>query len=160
MPKITAIEEGAKAPAFTLDSNTGERVSLSAFKGKSAVVYFYPKDDTPGCTLEAEQFRDLMGDFHKLNAAVLGISPDSAKSHCKFIEKHKLNFALLSDFDHAVCEKYGAWGEKMLYGRRFFGVLRSTFLIDTKGRVAKLWRNVRPNGHAEKVLCAAREIAP
>ena len=124
------------------------------------LVYFYPKDDTPGCTLEAQQFRDAKKDFDKLNTVVLGISLDSVKSHCKFIKKYELNFTLLSDPDHAVCEKYGAWGEKLLYGRRFLGVLRSTFLIDAKGRVAKLWRNVRPNGHAEKVLHEVRQITP
>jgi peroxiredoxin Q/BCP len=152
------LEEGAKAPAFTLPSDDGGKVKLSDFAGAPLVVFFYPADDTPGCTKEACNFRDRAAEFAKLGAKVIGISPDGVESHVKFKKKFKLNFPLLADEKHAVAEKYGAWGEKSLYGKKFIGVIRSTFLIDAKGKIAKAWRNVRVDGHDEKVLAALKQL--
>ncbi len=145
---------GDKAPCFTLPDHEGNRVSLSGLKGKAVVLYFYPKDDTPGCTLEAKEFRDALCEFDACGAVVLGVSPDDAESHCRFIEKFKLNFRLLCDADHAVAEKYGVWVEKNRYGRRYMGVQRATFLIDKKGKIARVWPRVTPQGHAQQVLAA------
>jgi peroxiredoxin Q/BCP len=153
MAKLAA---GVKAPAFTLPDTDGMKVSLSEFLGKPVVVYFYPKDDTPGCTKEACQFNDSLAAFEGLGIPVIGISPD--KSHLKFREKYGLDFALLSDPDKTVMEKYGAWGEKMMYGKKTVGVIRSTFLIDAKGKIAKAWYSVKADGHAAKVLEAAQEL--
>ena len=150
--------EGKKAPAFNLPSNSGEKIRLSAFKGSPLVLYFYPKDNTPGCTLEAQDFRDATRDFRRIGVEVLGVSPDDVDSHCKFIDKHGLNFTLLADTDHAVAEKYGVWVEKNMYGRKFWGVQRATFLIDPAGRIAKAWPKVKVKGHAREVLAAAKEI--
>lgn len=150
--------EGKKAPAFTLPASTGGKVRLSELKGTPVVVYFYPKDNTPGCTTEAEEFRDHMKTFEKLGVHVLGISPDSIESHCRFIDKHDLNFTLLADEDHAVADKYGVWVEKNLYGRKFMGVQRATFLIDADGKIAKVWPKVRPKGHAQEVVEAAKAL--
>lgn len=152
------IEESKKAPAFTLLDDEGKKVKLSDFSGAPLVIYFYPKDDTPGCTKEACNFRDRAKELNKLGAKVVGISPDTVESHVKFKKKFKLNFPLLADTDHAVAEKYGAWGEKSLYGRKFMGIQRSTYLIDAKGKVAKVWKNVRVDGHDEKVMEAIREL--
>lgn len=151
-------EADRKAPAFTLPSSQGGKVRLSDLKGAPVVVYFYPKDNTPGCTTEAQEFRDQVKAFKKLDVRVLGISPDSIESHCKFIEKQGLNFELLSDEDHKVAEKYGVWVEKNMYGRKFMGIQRATFLIDAQGKIAKVWPKVRPKGHAAEVLDAAREL--
>ncbi len=151
------LEPGAKAPAFTLPDTDGIKVSLSEFAGKPVVVYFYPRDDTPGCTKEACQFNDELSSFEGLGIPVIGISPD--KSHAKFREKYGLQFTLLSDPDKTVMEKYGAWGEKTMYGKKTVGVIRSTFLIDAKGKVAKAWYSVKADGHAAKVLEAAQELA-
>ncbi|MEM7196039.1 MAG: thioredoxin-dependent thiol peroxidase [Pseudomonadota bacterium] len=148
-----AIEEGKAAPAFTLKDQNGEKVSLSSLKGKFVVVYFYPKDDTPGCTKEACGFRDNIKSLEKLNAKVLGISPDGAESHTKFIEKFGLPFTLLSDPDKKVMEKYGAWGEKMMYGKKMTGVIRSTTIVDPKGKVIKHWKKVpKAADHPGKVI--------
>ena len=146
------IEEGAKAPAFTLTADDGSKVRLSELKGGPVVLYFYPKDDTPGCTKEACAFRDAHKKLEKLGATVLGVSPDDAESHGKFRDKYKLNFPLLVDKDHKIAEKYGAWREKNMYGKKSMGIQRSTFLIDSAGKVAKLWKRVRVDGHDEQVL--------
>ena len=149
MPKL---EAGAKAPPFTLPDQDGNKVSLSQLGGQRVIVYFYPKDDTPGCTAEACQFNDNLAAFERAKVPVLGVSPDKADSHQKFRKKYGLGFNLLSDPDHSVMERYGAWGEKTMYGRTTTGVIRSTFLIDEKGKITKAWYNVKADGHAAKVL--------
>lgn len=143
------IEKGSEAPDFTLASDEGGAVTLSDLRGQKVVLYFYPKDDTPGCTVQACDFRDTAPAFEKLEAKVLGVSPDSVESHAKFRKKHGLNFPLLADEDHRVSEAYGVWKERSMYGRKFMGIERSTFLIDEDGAVAEVWRKVRPKGHAE-----------
>jgi peroxiredoxin Q/BCP len=148
------IEEGEAAPAFTLSDDAGRKVKLSDFRGRPVVLYFYPADDTPGCTKEACAFRDRRGDMEERGAAVLGVSPDSVQSHARFRDKYDLNFPLLADPDHAVAEKYGAWREKNLYGKKSMGVQRSTFLIDPQGRVAKAWKKVSVDGHDDEVIAA------
>ncbi len=145
------IEIGKRAPAFTLPDQDGEKVRLKDLAGRWVVLYFYPKDDTPGCTTEACEFTDSLADFEGLDAVVLGCSPDPPERHRRFIEKHGLEVRLLSDPEHKVMERYGAWGEKTLYGRRSVGVIRSTVLIDPRGRVAHHWRRVRAKGHAAQV---------
>lgn len=148
-----AIEEGKAAPAFTLPDADGNKVALKDFKGQTVVVYFYPKDDTPGCTKEACGFRDLWQDIRKTGAVVLGVSPDDAASHAKFTAKYKLPFTLLCDPDRKVMEKYGAWGEKMMYGKKTTGVIRSTVIIGPDGKVKKHWKRVgKAETHPEKVL--------
>jgi peroxiredoxin Q/BCP len=149
MAKLAA---GAKAPAFTLADADGNKVSLSDYAGQKVVVYFYPRDDTPGCTKEACQFNDALSQFEGLGIPVIGISPDKQASHMKFRDKYGLRFPLLSDPDHKVMEKYGAWGEKVMYGKPTTGVIRSTFLVDDKGKVARAWYSVKADGHAAKVL--------
>ena len=149
MPKL---EAGAKAPAFTLPGAEGTKVSLSGFAGRKVVIYFYPRDDTPGCTKEACQFNDALSQFEGLGIPVIGISPDKQAAHVKFRDKYGLQFPLLSDPDHTVMEKYGAWGEKTMYGKVTTGVIRSTFLIDEKGKIARAWYHVKADGHAAKVL--------
>jgi len=146
--------EGAKAPDFTAVAHDGSQVKLSAFKGRPVVLYFYPKDDTPGCTVEACGFRDAHARFGRHKAVVLGASPDSPRSHVKFRQKFGLPFTLLADENHALAEKYGAWREKSLYGRRFMGVARSTFVIDGDGRIARAFTTVKPAGHEQEVLAA------
>ena len=148
------LKEGAKAPAFSLPSDDGGTVALKDLKGKKVVLYFYPKDDTSGCTTEACEFRDSWAAVKRKGAVVLGVSPDGVKSHGKFKEKYDLPFPLLADEDHAVAEAYGAWGEKSMYGRKYFGILRTTFVIDEAGRVAKVFEKVKPKGHAAEVLAA------
>ena len=155
---MARLDAGAKAPAFTLLDADGNKVSLKDFAGRKVVVYFYPADDTPGCTKEACQFNDNLRAFDRADVAVLGISPDGAEKHTKFIAKYKLKFPLLSDPTHTVMEKYGAWGEKTLYGRKSIGTIRSTFLIDEKGKIARSWYSVKADGHAAKVLEAAAEL--
>ena len=152
------IEEGAKAPAFTLTADDGSKVRLSELKGGPVVLYFYPKDDTPGCTKEACAFRDASTKLKKLGAVVLGVSPDTVESHVKFREKYKLNFPLLADPDHKIAEKYGAWREKNMYGKKSMGVQRSTFVIDPAGKVAKLWTRVKVDGHDAQVLEALKAL--
>lgn len=146
------IEAGSKAPAFTLKATDGSTVKLSDFKGQPVVLYFYPKDDTPGCTKEACAFRDRSNDLADLGAVVLGISPDDVESHQAFSQKFSLNFPLLADTNHKVAEKYGAWREKNRYGKKFMGIQRSTFLIDANGKVARVWKAVRVDGHDAKVI--------
>jgi thioredoxin-dependent peroxiredoxin len=145
---------GAMAPDFTLLNHLDEKVSLSQFRGKVVVLFFYPKDDTSGCTVEACSFRDTLPRFDDLDAVVLGISPDSPKSHRKFIRKYALNYTLLADEDHAVAERYGLWVEKSMYGRKYWGVARTTFIIDAKGRIAEVFEKVRPEEHAVRVAAA------
>lgn len=145
------IEVGKKAPAFTLENQDGNKSKLSDYVGKWVVLYFYPKDDTPGCTTQACDFTSSVADFEGLDAVILGVSPDSPEKHRKFIAKHELKISLLCDPEHGVMEKYEAWGEKMMYGRKTVGVKRSTVLIDPQGKVAFHWPNVRAKGHAEKV---------
>ena len=152
------IEEGNKAPAFTLKDQAGKTHSLKDYAGKPLVLYFYPKDDTPGCTTEACNVRDALPDFSKVKATVLGVSVLDTASKAKFAAKHKLNFPLLADEDHAVADKYGAWQEKSMYGRKYMGIARITYLIDGDGKVAKRWDNVKVDGHAEEVLTAVREL--
>lgn len=144
--------EGTKAPDFTLKDGEGKDVTLSKLKGKKVVLYFYPRDDTPGCTTEACEFRDNLVRVKKKGALVFGISKDDEKSHQKFSEKFQLNFPLLSDTEGKVIEKYGAWGEKSMYGKKFMGIIRSTFIIDEDGRILKVFPKVSPQGHAEEVL--------
>lgn len=146
-----ALKIGGKAPAFTLANQDGKKVALKDLLGQWLVVYFYPKDDTPGCTKEACEFTSHLGQFGKLQARVIGVSPDSPESHQKFIKKHRLEIDLLSDPDHRVLEKYGAWGEKSMYGKKYEGVIRSTVVIDPKGRIAHRWEKVKPAGHATQV---------
>jgi len=155
---MAMLDVGDKAPALSLEDQSGKTVKLSDFKGKTVVLYFYPKDDTPGCTREACAFRDEHSALRKAGAVVLGVSPDSGVSHAKFAGKYDLPFPLLADTDHAVSEKYGAWGEKSLYGRKFMGINRSTFLIDGSGKVARVWPKVKVDGHVDQVLQAIREI--
>jgi thioredoxin-dependent peroxiredoxin len=143
------IEAGAPAPDFTLPSDEGGEVRLSELRGKKVVLYFYPKDDTPGCTKQACDFRDAAPSFAGVDAIVLGVSADSVESHRKFRKKYDLNFPLLADERHEVAEAYGVWKEKSMYGKKFMGIERSTFLIDEGGNVARVWRKVKPQGHAE-----------
>ena len=148
-----AIEQGKSAPLFTLKDEKGNKVSLKELRGQRVVVYFYPKDDTPGCTKEACSFRDLWADVKSMNTVVLGVSPDDGESHQKFIKKYNLPFKLLCDPSKKVMEKYGAWGEKVMYGRKTVGVIRSTTLIDEKGKVIKHWKRVpKAQSHPQKVL--------
>ncbi|MEX2141950.1 MAG: thioredoxin-dependent thiol peroxidase [Pirellulales bacterium] len=153
------IEEGEQAPDFTLLADDGATIHLSDLRGAPVVLYFYPKDDTPGCTREACAFRDRKIEITRLGARVLGISPDAVESHRKFRDKFGLNFPLLADPDHQVAEQYGAWREKNLYGKKTLGIQRSTFLIDRHGRVARLWRSVKVDGHDDQVLAALAELA-
>lgn len=150
--------EGKKAPAITLKSGNGETVKLPDFKGKLVVLYFYPKDDTPGCTVEANDFQANIKAFERAGAVVLGVSPDSEKSHCKFADKFGLQFTLLADEKHEVAEKYGVWVEKSMYGKKYMGVQRATFLIDGEGKIAKVWPKVKPDGHAKEVLEAIKAL--
>jgi thioredoxin-dependent peroxiredoxin len=148
------IEEGKPAPNFELQSDTGETVALKDLRGKAVVLYFYPKDDTPGCTTQACGIRDVYGEFERAGAVVLGVSPDNERSHVKFKEKYGLPFPLLADTDHAVAEQYGVWGEKKYAGKSYMGVFRSTFVIDADGTVKKVMHNVKPATHADDVLAA------
>jgi peroxiredoxin Q/BCP len=146
------LEEGTLAPDFTLPSDGGDEVSLSDYRGKKVVLYFYPKDDTPGCTTEACNFRDDYSQILASGAVVLGVSPDTVRSHDKFKLKYELPFALLSDPDHEVAETYGAWGEKKMYGKTYMGIIRSTFIIDEEGQIVKVFPRVRPKNHSQQVL--------
>ena len=150
-----SLNVGDKAPDFTLAADGGVKVSLKALKGKTVVLYFYPKDDTPGCTAEACAFRDQLPDFSKVKAVVVGISRDSVASHDKFKRKFKLPFPLASDEDGKVSEAYGTWVEKSMYGRKYMGIERATFLIDGNGVIRNIWRQVKVDGHADDVLKAA-----
>ena len=143
------IQQGDVAPAFDLPGDDGNSVTLAELRGRRVVLYFYPKDDTPGCTIQACALRDDLPRFEALDAVVLGVSPDSVASHVKFRDKYGLSFALLADEDHSVAEAYGVWKEKSFLGKRYWGVERSTFVIDAHGRIAQVWRKVKPRGHSE-----------
>jgi len=151
-----AVAVGKKAPEFTLQGSSKESISLKDLKGKTVVLYFYPKDDTPGCTREACDFRDSLKKFTSKKAVVLGVSPDTLKAHDKFIDKFELPFELLSDPDHAVAEKYGVWVEKSMYGRKYMGIERSTFVIDPEGKLKAAFRKVKVEGHVDEVLAAVK----
>jgi peroxiredoxin Q/BCP len=146
------IEEGKPAPDFTLTSDSGEPVTLSSLRGKAVILYFYPKDDTPGCTTEACEFRDAYDIVRERGAEVLGVSPDDVASHGKFKSKYELPFTLLADPDHSVAEKYGVWGERTYAGKNYMGINRSTFIIDRDGKVARAMMGIKPAGHAADVL--------
>ena len=148
------VEEGKPAPDFELTADSGEAVTLSSLKGSKVVLYFYPKDDTPGCTAQACAIRDAWGEFQQTGAVVLGVSPDGESSHSRFKEKYELPFTLLADTDHRTAEDYGVWVEKTMYGKTHMGVERSTFVIDEEGNVAKELRRVKPDTHADEVLAA------
>ena len=152
---MALLEVGDKAPPFKTIDQDGKSVSLSDFKGQKAVLYFYPKDDTPGCTKEACGFRDGWSKFRKRRIAVLGVSVDDAKSHRKFADKFSLPFTLLADTDKSIVNAYGVWGEKSMYGRKYMGTNRVTYLIDEKGKIAAVWPKVKPEGHADEILAAA-----
>jgi len=151
------IEENKKAPAFTLPDQNGKKVSLKDFLGKKVVLYFYPKDNTPGCTKEACDFRDAIEDFKKIKAVVLGISPDSVESHKKFADKYNLPFPLLSDPEKKVLQKYGVWKEKSMYGRKYMGVERTTVIINEKGKIIKIFPKVKVKGHVDEVKKVLKE---
>lgn len=153
-----APQEGDRAPDFKLSSTEGGEISLVDFRGKTVVLFFYPKDMTPGCTIEACDFRDRQAELRKAGAVVLGVSPDSVESHHKFVAKHSLGFPLLADPDHVAQKAYGVRRKKLLYGRSFLGVERSTFLIDGAGVIRRAWRKVKVDGHGDEVLDAVKEI--
>ena len=150
------LEEGKKFPKVTMKNELGESVKVADHEGQYVVVYFYPKDNTPGCTREACEFRDQASQFKRNNAVVYGVSPDDVESHKKFSDKFDLNFSLLVDKDHKVAEKLGSWREKNMYGKKFMGIVRSTFLIAPDGKVAKVWKKVKVDGHADAVLDALK----
>jgi len=153
IPKLR-LKEGDKAPTFTALANGGGKVSLGDFKGRHVILYFYPKDDTPGCTKEACAFRDHFAEFKKKGAVLLGVSTDPVKSHDKFVEKYKLPFTLLADEDKKIVEAYGVWGQKSFMGRKYMGTQRVTFLVGPDGRIKKIWPKVKPEEHAEEVRAA------
>jgi peroxiredoxin Q/BCP len=146
------IEEGKPAPDFELPTDSGETIKLSDLRGKPVVLYFYPKDDTPGCTTQACGIRDAYGEFERAGAVVLGVSPDNERSHVKFKDKYELPFTLLADTEHSVAEQYGVWGEKSFAGKKYMGVNRSTFVIDADGNVKRVMHDVKPANHADDVL--------
>jgi peroxiredoxin Q/BCP len=150
------VEAGTPAPDFTLSDQHGKTVTLSTLKGSPVVIYFYPKDDTPGCTKEACAFRDAYAEYEKAGAKILGVSPDGAESHAKFVRKYDLPFTLLADSEREVCESYGVWKEKNMYGKKSMGVERTTFVIDTKGIVRRIFPKVKVDGHSDQVLEAVK----
>jgi thioredoxin-dependent peroxiredoxin len=152
------VSEGKPAPDFTLTSDAGTKVTLSEFRGKPVVIYFYPKDDTPGCTAQACGIRDAYGEFEHAGAVVLGISPDDEKKHVKFKDKYELPFTLLADPEHEVAERYGTWGEKRYRGKTYMGIKRTTFLVAPDGTVAKVMHDVKPDTHAHDVLAALDSV--
>ena len=147
-----------KAPDFNLPSSNGKNIALKDLKSKNVIIYFYPKDDTPGCTVEACGLRDSFKEIEKLNAVILGVSPDSVKSHDKFITKFKLPFTLLADEDKKMCQDYGVWVEKSMYGKKYMGVARTTFIIDVNGRIAKVFEKVKPEGHHQEIIIALKNL--
>ncbi|MAR79589.1 MAG: thioredoxin-dependent thiol peroxidase [Rhodospirillaceae bacterium] len=152
------LEEGKKIPAFNLDGSNGKKIKLSDIGTENIVIYFYPKDDTPGCTNQAKDFSKLKSKFSKLNSEIFGISPDSIEKHKKFITKHNLKIILLADEENKTSIKYGVWKEKNLYGKKYMGIERTTFLVNKDKRIIKIWKKVRVNGHAEEVLEVLKEI--
>ncbi|MCB9989795.1 MAG: thioredoxin-dependent thiol peroxidase [Rhodospirillales bacterium] len=156
---MSALSIGDKAPGFKAITDGNSEISLAALKGKNVVLYFYPKDDTPGCTTEACDFRDNMARLEKAGAVVIGVSKDSVAKHDKFKAKHGLNFPLIADESGEICEAYGVWGEKKLYGRLYMGIERASFLIDGTGKIARIWRKVKVKGHVDEVLSALQDLA-
>jgi thioredoxin-dependent peroxiredoxin len=156
---MSELKEGSPAPAFTMPTDGGGKISLADLKGSKVVLYFYPKDDTPGCTTESCAFRDAFHEFDKLNTQVIGISKDSPESHDKFKKKFNLNFPLASDTDGKVCEAYGVWQEKSMYGKKYMGIDRSTFLINENGKIERIWRKVKVDGHVDEVKSALTKKA-
>ena len=154
-----SLNAGDKAPDFTMATDGGGSVSLAGLKGKKVILYFYPKDDTPGCTKEACVFRDNLPDFTGIDAEIIGVSKDSVAKHDKFKAKYELPFTLASDEDGSVCEAYGTWVEKSMYGKKYMGIDRATFLIDADGKIAQVWRKVKVPGHVEEVLEAAKGLS-
>ncbi len=152
------LEVGELAPSFSLKSDEGAEISLNDLKGKNVVLYFYPKDDTPGCTIEAQDFTKRIADFEKLNCVVLGVSKDGVASHCRFVEKYNLAFNLLADETGEVCKAYEVLGEKSMFGKKYIGINRSTFLIDGLGKIAHIWLSVSVKGHVDEVLSTLSEI--
>ncbi len=150
------LEVGSKAPAFDLPADNGENLSLESLKGKKVVLYFYPRDDTPGCTVEAKEFTELASDFDKANTVVVGASKDTIAKHCKFIDKYGLKVKLISDEECKMFDAYGSWVEKSMYGKKYMGIQRDTFLIDEEGNIQNIWRKVKPANHAAEVL---KEVA-
>jgi thioredoxin-dependent peroxiredoxin len=159
MIRMALIDEGKKAPAFSLNDQDGTTHRLSDYAGRPVILYFYPKDDTPGCTKESCDFRDTLPEFKKSKAAVFGVSILDQASKKKFADKFQLNFPLLADPNHQIAEKYGVWQQKSMYGRKFMGIARTTFLIGPDGKVAKRWDNVKVNGHADEVLTAVAQLS-
>jgi peroxiredoxin Q/BCP len=155
---LSGVTEGSKAPDFSLETDGGGKIRLGDLKGSSVVLYVYPKDDTSGCTVEALAFSALKKKFEAAGATVIGVSPDPVKSHDKFKAKHDLSITLAADPDKKMLERYGVWVEKSMYGRKYMGAERSTFLIDPEGKVARVWRKVKVPGHADEVLAAAKEL--
>jgi peroxiredoxin Q/BCP len=151
---MPSLKEGDSAPAISLDTDSGESFTLSSLKGKNVVLYFYPKADTPGCTKESCEFRDSSKKFTKANTVIVGVSPDPTKAQAKFKEKFDLPFVLLADVDHKTSEDYGVWKEKSMYGKKYLGIERTTFVIDPKGKIKKIFPKVKVEGHAEEVLAA------
>lgn len=149
---MSKLDKGTKAPNFTMINMDSEEISLDTFKGKNLVLYFYPKDDTPGCTLEAKDFSTQAEAFRKANCVVLGVSKDSTESHCKFRDKYNLTIQLATDKDGSVCESYQVWVEKSMYGKKYMGIERSTFLINESGNIVRAWRGVKVDGHVSEVL--------
>ncbi len=152
------ITVGKSCPDFNLESNLGENLSLSDFKGNNVVLYFYPKDNTPGCTIEAQDFNNALDKFEKNDTVIIGISKDSIKSHCNFTDKYNLKFSLLSDPDGEVCESYDVFKEKSMFGKKYMGIERTTLLIDKIGKVAKIWNKVKVKGHVEEVLAELKNL--
>jgi thioredoxin-dependent peroxiredoxin len=150
---MAEISEGSKAPAISVESDSGETWKLADHKGKTVVLYFYPKADTPGCTTEAKEFRDAQQQFSGKDAVIVGVSPDTAAAQTKFKKKYDLNFTLLCDVDHKIAEDYGVWVEKSMYGKKYMGVERTTFVIGPDGKIQKIFKKVKPAGHAEQVFC-------
>lgn len=155
---MAQLQEGAAAPAIETKTDTGEDFRLADLRGKTVVLYFYPKADTPGCTTESCEFRDAMEDLKQVNAVVVGSSPDTPKAQAKFKEKFHLPFTLLADEDHSVAEDYGVWAEKSMYGKKYMGVERTTFVINSEGKIVRIFRKVKPEGHAEQVKAALAEL--
>ncbi len=153
---MTELKIGDKAPSFTLPTDGSDKMSLSSLKGEKVVLYFYPKDDTPGCTKESCSFNDNLSQLNKLNTQVVGISKCSVKKHDKFKAKYNLNFPLVSDEEHDVCEQYGTWVEKNMYGKKYMGIERTTFLIDEKGKIEQIWRKIKVKDHTEAVIEAIK----
>ena len=156
---MTTLKPGNTAPDFTLPADGGQHITLSAYRGQKLVLYFYPKDDTPGCTTESCDFRDHLSAFNNADIAVIGVSKDSVTKHDKFKAKHGLNFPLASDENSDVCERYGVWAEKSMYGKKFMGIERTTFLIDEQGNIAHIWHKVKVPGHVADVIHAAKGLA-